>query len=141
VGWQSCRPTCMLGACVTERCITLFKRHEAVHLLLCSSSRLVAGCDTRLLGRQVSGATVLSHDLFTNDVLYAEVALNLRPVPTRLLPLVPLFCRCAACALAALRTAGFQDLGKAGRVFSVCDQGHASSVRTHGQARVEYTGG
>lgn len=47
--------------------------------------------------RQVSGATVLSHDLFTNDVLYAEVALNLRPVPTRLLPLVPLFCRCAAC--------------------------------------------
>lgn len=39
---------------------------------------------------------MLSHDLFTNDVLYAEVALNLRPVPTHLLPLVPLFCRCAA---------------------------------------------
>ena len=38
---------------------------------------------------------MLSHDLFTNDVLYAEVALNLRPVPTHLLPLVPLFCRCA----------------------------------------------
>ena len=47
-------------------------------------------------GGQVSRATVLSHDLFTNDVLYAEVALNLRPVPTHLLPLVPLFCRCAA---------------------------------------------
>jgi hypothetical protein len=39
-------------------------------------------------------ATVLSHDLFTNEILYTEVLLDLRTVPTRLLPLVPLFCRC-----------------------------------------------
>lgn len=39
------------------------------------------------------GATLLAHDLFTNDVLYAEVALDMRTVPVELLPLVPLFCR------------------------------------------------
>lgn len=39
------------------------------------------------------GATILSHDLFTNDVLYLDMALDLRPVPANLLPLVPLFCR------------------------------------------------
>jgi hypothetical protein len=39
------------------------------------------------------GATVLSHELFTNDVLYAEALLDLQAVPSRLLPLVPLFCR------------------------------------------------
>jgi len=39
------------------------------------------------------GATTLTHDLFTNDVLYMEVALDLRPVPPSLLPLIPLFCR------------------------------------------------
>ncbi|KAL4856502.1 Presequence protease 1 [Chlorella vulgaris] len=40
------------------------------------------------------GATLLTHDLFTNDVLYLDVALDLKPVPANLLPLVPLFCRC-----------------------------------------------
>jgi Zn-dependent M16 (insulinase) family peptidase len=40
------------------------------------------------------GATILSHDLFTNDVLYLDVALDMRPLPRNLLPLVPLFCRC-----------------------------------------------
>ncbi|KAG2493609.1 hypothetical protein HYH03_008126 [Edaphochlamys debaryana] len=39
------------------------------------------------------GATLLTHDLFTNDVLYLEAAFDMRPVPSRLLPLVPLFCR------------------------------------------------
>jgi Zn-dependent M16 (insulinase) family peptidase len=39
------------------------------------------------------GATLLTHDLFTNNVLYAEAALPLRGVPAALLPLVPLFCR------------------------------------------------
>ena len=42
-----------------------------------------------------SGATLLTHDLFTNNVLYAEAAVPLRGVPARLLPLVPLFCRSA----------------------------------------------
>jgi len=40
------------------------------------------------------GATVLRHDLFTNNVLYAEMALDMQGVPADLLPLVPLFCRC-----------------------------------------------
>ena len=39
------------------------------------------------------GVPVLSHELFTNDVLYAEALLDLRTVPAALLPLVPLFCR------------------------------------------------
>ncbi len=38
---------------------------------------------------------LLRHDLFTNDVLYLELALDLRPLPPHLLPLLPLFCRCA----------------------------------------------
>ncbi len=39
------------------------------------------------------GATLLTHDLFTNGVLYLEAGLDMRGVPTDLLPLVPLFCR------------------------------------------------
>ena len=41
----------------------------------------------------VNDATLLTHDLFTNNVVYVEAALNLRTVPADLLPLVPLFCR------------------------------------------------
>ena len=40
-----------------------------------------------------SDATILTHDLFTNNVLYAEVAMPMRGLPAGLLPLVPLFCR------------------------------------------------
>ena len=43
--------------------------------------------------REVGSAKVLSHDLFTNDVLYLETALPLQGIPMNLLPLVPLFCR------------------------------------------------
>jgi len=39
------------------------------------------------------GATLLAHELFTNDVLYLEAALDLKGVPQPLLSLVPLFCR------------------------------------------------
>lgn len=39
------------------------------------------------------GATQLAHELFTNDVLYAETALDMSGLPPALLPLVPLFCR------------------------------------------------
>jgi len=39
------------------------------------------------------GATLLTHDLFTNDVLYAEAVLDMKGLPMDLLPLVPLFCR------------------------------------------------
>jgi len=39
--------------------------------------------------------TLLNHDLFTNDILYMEVALDMRPLPADLLPLMPLFCRCS----------------------------------------------
>ena len=45
-----------------------------------------------------AGATLLTHDLFTNNVLYADVALPLTRVPSRLLPLLPLFCRCVLSA-------------------------------------------
>lgn len=40
-----------------------------------------------------SGATQLTHDLFTNNILYLDVALDLTRLGPELLPLVPLFCR------------------------------------------------
>ena len=39
------------------------------------------------------GATILTHDLFTNNVVYMEAVLDMKSVPLSLLPLVPLFCR------------------------------------------------
>ena len=39
-------------------------------------------------------ATLLTHDLPTSGVLYVEACLPLEAVPARLLPLLPLFCRC-----------------------------------------------
>lgn len=39
------------------------------------------------------GAKLLAHELFTNDVLYAEAALDMSGLQASLLPLVPLFCR------------------------------------------------
>lgn len=42
---------------------------------------------------EVAGTTLLTHDLFTNDVLYMETAFDLTPLPANLLSLVPLFCR------------------------------------------------
>ncbi|KDP42318.1 hypothetical protein JCGZ_01642 [Jatropha curcas] len=41
----------------------------------------------------IHGVKVLQHDLFTNDVLYAEVVFNMRSLKQELLPLVPLFCQ------------------------------------------------
>lgn len=41
------------------------------------------------------GVQLLRHELFTNDVLYVEAALDMQTVPANLLHLVPLFCRCA----------------------------------------------
>ncbi|CAA7400901.1 unnamed protein product [Spirodela intermedia] len=42
---------------------------------------------------EVNGVKVLQHDLFTNDVLYAEVVFDLRHLKQDLLPLIPLFCQ------------------------------------------------
>lgn len=55
-------------------------------LVACSASE-------RAGWRPLQAVQVLRHDLFTNDVLYLEVALDLRPLPAQLLPLLPLFCR------------------------------------------------
>ncbi|KZV37449.1 presequence protease 1, chloroplastic/mitochondrial-like [Dorcoceras hygrometricum] len=41
----------------------------------------------------INGVKVLQHDLFTNDVLYAEVVFNMSSLRQELLPLVPLFCQ------------------------------------------------
>ncbi|KAI3432231.1 hypothetical protein D9Q98_003793 [Chlorella vulgaris] len=48
----------------------------------------------RRKGRRHPAHPLLTHNLFTNDVLYLDVALDLKTVPANLLPLVPLFCRC-----------------------------------------------
>ena len=42
----------------------------------------------------LDGVTTLRHDLFTNEILYMNTAMDMRSVPESLLPLVPLFCRC-----------------------------------------------
>lgn len=39
------------------------------------------------------GAPLLTHDLFTNGIVYLDLAFDLRSVPTNLLPYVPLFAR------------------------------------------------
>ncbi|XP_057787461.1 presequence protease 1, chloroplastic/mitochondrial [Salvia miltiorrhiza] len=41
----------------------------------------------------INGIKVLQHDLFTNDVLYAEVVFNMSALKQEHLPLVPLFCQ------------------------------------------------
>mmetsp|Transcript_14152 Transcript_14152/g.34028 ORF Transcript_14152/g.34028 Transcript_14152/m.34028 type:complete len:1117 (-) Transcript_14152:229-3579(-) len=41
----------------------------------------------------LGATTLLTHDLFTNDILYAEHLLDLHAVPMELMPLVPLWCR------------------------------------------------
>ena len=43
--------------------------------------------------QMAGGAKALAHDLFTNDVLYADCLFDLQSVPHHLLPLVSLFCR------------------------------------------------
>ena len=45
------------------------------------------------LSNNADGVTTLSHELFTNDIVYMDLALDLSVVPLNLLPLVPLFCR------------------------------------------------
>jgi hypothetical protein len=39
------------------------------------------------------GVTILTHDLFTNGIVYLELAFDMMRLPTELLPLVPLFSR------------------------------------------------
>ncbi|MFS7956834.1 putative metalloenzyme, LuxS/M16 peptidase, peptidase M16C associated [Helianthus anomalus] len=41
----------------------------------------------------INGVKVLQHELFTNDVLYADLAFDMTSLKPELLPLVPLFCR------------------------------------------------
>lgn len=51
----------------------------------------------------IKGVRVLQHDLFTNDVLYAEAVFNMNSLKPELVPLVPLFCQ-------SLLEMGTQDL-------------------------------
>ena len=44
--------------------------------------------------RQEGSVTYLTHDLFTNDILYFTLALDMTSLPEELLPMVPLFCDC-----------------------------------------------
>ncbi|VFQ65797.1 unnamed protein product [Cuscuta campestris] len=41
----------------------------------------------------INGIKVLRHDLFTNDILYAEVVFNMNFLKPELVPLLPLFCQ------------------------------------------------
>ncbi|XP_068637041.1 presequence protease 2, chloroplastic/mitochondrial-like isoform X2 [Aristolochia californica] len=42
---------------------------------------------------EINGVKTLQHDLYTNDVLYAEAVFNMCSLKQELLPLVPLFCQ------------------------------------------------
>ncbi|KAK9691159.1 hypothetical protein RND81_09G179900 [Saponaria officinalis] len=42
---------------------------------------------------EINGVTVLQHDLFTNDVIYTEVAFDMSYLKQELLPYIPLFCQ------------------------------------------------
>ena len=46
-------------------------------------------CDVSTIG----ATELLTHDIFTNDILYAEHLMDLHTVPMDLMPLVPLWCR------------------------------------------------
>ena len=65
-------------------------------LQLSDIPRLIATVPTT--SAQEQGVQLLRHELFTNDVLYVEAALDMQTVPASLLHLVPLFCRCVVCS-------------------------------------------
>lgn len=44
--------------------------------------------------QQAAGHEVLFHDIFTNGILYLDLAFDLHALPTEYIPLVPLFSRC-----------------------------------------------
>lgn len=58
----------------------------------------------------LAGAELMTHDLFTNNIVYLEAALNLRTVPADLLPLIPLFSRYAGHSCNRLVSAEAQNL-------------------------------
>uniref|UniRef100_A0A7S3VL18 Peptidase M16C associated domain-containing protein n=1 Tax=Dunaliella tertiolecta TaxID=3047 RepID=A0A7S3VL18_DUNTE len=60
-------------------------------LKLSDIPKTVTKVPTEVSSRQ--GATILTHDLFTNNVVYMEAVMDMKSVPLSLLPLVPLFCR------------------------------------------------
>jgi len=65
---------------------------------------------------------LLRHDLFTNDVLYLELALDLRPLPSHLLPLLPLFCRWARhCSTQHHPVVQYYDASAAASVQLCCE--------------------
>lgn len=62
-------------------------------LQLSDIPRLITKVPTDVTQLSGSGATLLTHDLFTNNILYMETAFDMKTIPGHLLPLVPLFCR------------------------------------------------
>merc|ERR1712193_361921 len=45
------------------------------------------------VGSGSNGVKLLSHDMFTNNVVYAELAFDMSSLPAHLVHLLPLFCR------------------------------------------------
>lgn len=69
--------------------------HHMIHILLHTADIPTTITTVPSTLREAPGGVkLLTHDLFTNDVLYLDFALDLRPVPAELLPLLPLFSRC-----------------------------------------------
>lgn len=60
-------------------------------LKLSDISKKITTVPTAISSEQ--GATLLTHDLFTNNILYFEALMDMKALPPHLLPLVPLFCR------------------------------------------------
>jgi presequence protease len=83
------------------------------------------------------GATILSHDLFTNGILYLDIGFNLHALPSEYLPLVELF----GTALLEMGTNSQDFVKLAQRVGSKTggiDASRFSSMRRDGQSSSAY---
>lgn len=94
--------TVCMWACVTSAPWQVLRRtdvHECMCVSLCPVCLQLSDIKKTItkvptaISDTAGGSKLLAHELFTNDVLYAEAALDMSALPAHLLPLVPLFCR------------------------------------------------
>lgn len=76
-----------LCICVVRKNVRTCAYKASMHAFLCASMQVPTDMSSR------QGATILTHDMFTNNVVYMEAVMDMKNVPLSLLPLIPLFCR------------------------------------------------
>ena len=98
---RACQPICVSHPIGTPDLTPLCHADTGQHTANYSATSSCALADIpdrittipSVLSAGPGGSQLLTHDLFTNDVLYLDVALDMKAVPADLLPLVPLFCQ------------------------------------------------